>query len=306
MSLNPKFLMFSAATALFGALWGYFNASLLNPAAGVSSWLPIIFGALFLSFYMLQALYAPSVKEALTVAGAQAVIIVLSSAVSFLWGAVAAIFFLLAANHGKRDATQGLRIDLSNLTHSVGPKTITATAIIVSALYTSTAFGDNFSLSKPAAVSILSPVIRSLSIFVSGITPNMAVGEALTGFTKNVLGSQLAALPPAERDEAVKQTTAKTLQSLEAALGTPISSRDSILDAVRRSANAGLAQIPNSVRPYVLFGFGALVFLTVKGFGFLIIYILYPLVWASHKLFVKIGFVKIVTEQVPKESVTLN
>ena len=303
MSFNPKFLMFAAATALFGALWAYFNAAFLNPAAGASSWPSLVFGALFLSFYMLRDVYAPSTKEALTIALVEIVEIIFASGVSLVWGAAAAIFFLFAANHGKSDATLGLKIDLRNLAHSVGPKTITAMAIIVSALYTSTAFGDNFSLSKPAAISILSPVIRSLSFFIPGVNAATPVGDALAGFTKNILAGQLAALPPAERDAAIRQATAKTLQSLEGALGTPISGRDSILDAVRRSANAGLAQIPQNFRPYILFGFAALVFLTIKGFGFLLVYIVYLVAWALHKLFLKVGFVKIVTEQVAKESV---
>ena len=137
----------------------------------------------------------------------------------------------------------------------------------------------------------------------------MTVGDFVKSAATGKISGFLGAVPQEFRSQIETQVSSQVLDELVGGLsnqlGIAISKGDSISEVAQRAINSKLSKIPETSRTPILFGFGLLVFLTVKGLGSLYTYAVRLIAWLLYKLLLAVGFFKIATESVNRETVTV-
>ncbi|MBI4193214.1 MAG: hypothetical protein HY536_01145, partial [Candidatus Colwellbacteria bacterium] len=131
---------------------------------------------------------------------------------------------------------------------------------------------------------------------ISGVAEKMAVGGV----------EQFGALDPAARRALVDKAVEEIQRGAQDIFKTPLDLRAPVgkyLHAVfAASVGASLAKAPPL---YVSLGVAAAIFLTIKGFSFLIIWMVTPVAWLLYELMVALGFAVVSLETRDREIVLL-
>ncbi len=220
---------------------------------------------------------------------------------------VTACLFFWSVRRGESMARQQLKIDIGAFSRAAAPIAITAIALVISVVYATRIISPEFTVSKAAVQSALAPAEPILRGFIPGFSLKSSISALVSRGLSGALGQfgggsggamgGFGALAGAA-------ASAQVTQALSQTLGVRVGMSDTVLDVLYRAANAQLAKIPQGVKPYIRAIFGALVFLTIKGFGFIFVYIAQFLVWLLFAIAKSTGFVRITTVSVVKEAIS--
>ena len=116
-----------------------------------------------------------------------------------------------------------------------------------------------------------------------------------------VAASGLAGIPK----EIAIAGQAQLLSAVTDAVGISARVGDTFLDTAHRALSAQIVRIPENLRAPILFAFGLLVFLAVRGVGILFFYPIQFLAYGLYRGLLVIGFLRIETVDVKKESLAI-
>lgn len=223
--------------------------------------------------------------------------------------AVTASILFWAARRGEGIARQQLKIDIGSFVRAAAPLAITALALVMSVVYATRVIDPEFKISKSTVQSALVPAEPILRGFIPGFSLTSTVGDlvsqGLSGTMAQFSGGFGGGMGGGFGAMAGISAQSQVVQALSQTLGVRVGMGDTALDVLYRAANAQLAKIPEGAKPYVRAALGGLVFLTVRGFGFIFVYAAQLLVWLLFSISKSTGFLSVTIESVNKETVSV-
>ena len=301
-TMQLKISFYGLATVIVAGFFGYFLSASVG---GLDRfWILLGLGLVFVALCVLQILFIKDFWIFIVIA-MQSLIIGFFSKVTLIGLGVFILVMLWAVWRGRGVALQGLKIDLSSINRAITPIIITAFSLLIAFVYTPTLISADLTVGQPVVVSIFSPALPFLESYVPGISLDMTMRNFLKAASGSLLPKEINALPQEERNTIIAQSEGQLLESLSNTFGIKVSARDSLSNIAVRAINAQLLKIPESYRQYIDLGFGLLVFLTIKGFGFIFVYVVYLLALLIYGLLRITNFISIVTEKVDKEIIQI-
>ncbi len=220
----------------------------------------------------------------------------------------AALFYaaFLAAAFRGRVLSSGLMAPApARVGRSMLPLMFTGFAVFAAILYTSSFATGDLAFSESAFRNLVGPSETALSGLIPGFSFDMSFRAAVRAAVESRLPPELSALPEAARRELLNQSEGQVFGTLSEFLQTRISPQESVQSGLRRALNLRLSAVPENFKTPMRAGFGVLVFLTIKGFGFLFTFPVALLVWLLYKGLLAIGFLTVTTEDIQKESLSI-
>ncbi len=293
-----KIGLYSLVTAIVAGFFGYFLSEFVG---GLDIfWGLLVLGLVLVTLHVLQTLLIKDFWIFIVIA-LQALIMGFFAKANLIGLGVFIFFMLWSAWRGRGVVAQGLKIDLSTVNRVITPIVITAFSLLIAFVYTPTLISADMTVGQPLVVSIFSPTLPFLESYVPGISLDMTMRNLLKAASGSFLPKEISALPIAERNAIIAQSEAQLIQSLNDSLGIKIKARDSVSTLAGQAINAQLAKIPNEYRQYINLSLGLLIFLTIKGFGFIFDYFVYLLMLLIYFILRSTNFISIGTEKVDRE-----
>lgn len=305
-----KLVAFLVVTALTAALFAFslFEFSLVARLA---------LGVALAALLVIQTLVVKSALRAFEWIAAETA--ALAAAVYFLRGgfpmnvllaasAAACLILFLAHRNGRAESNGSLRVSVMRTARAVLPLATTALALFVSAVYGfETKPKDLFSQEAFArALAPMAPIVKfavpnfSLDARVDDVIASLAERAASRGIED--FGALDEATKRAIVDKAIveirreAQNFFKTTLDLRAPVG------EYLHDVFASSVGKSLEKAPPL---YISLGVAAAIFLTIKGFSFLIIWVVTPVAWLIYELMIALGFAVVSLETRDREIVLL-
>lgn len=307
MSPSIKITILGAVTTVFAGLLGYVFG--LTLSGGALLWLMII-GIIFGALYLTEVLAISSKKLLAGLSFAHAVffaVFMFSAPTFYFYGLVilAAVILALSAVKGRKALENSLTPNVSKVASLTLPLASSALAVIMTFVYVTGFAGRDFTLPKSSIEGLLRPVESPLRGFVPGFTLDMSVRDFIKASLEARTPAELRGLPREVKDQLIRESETQSIKTISDILKIPVSPTESILDVLHRAASAQLIKIPPGLRLPILLGFGLLVFLTIKGFAVLL---RYPITWLAiglYKLFLAVGFLRVVEEDIKRQIIAL-
>ena len=152
-------------------------------------------------------------------------------------------------------------------------------------------------LPKRMADALLKSAAPVAARFIPNFSPTLSVAE----FLRTAAVKKFPDATPAELDLVIRNAT----KEIEKALKANVNVNDTISDLIYRAANQGLAKLPESSKPFVLLGLGALIFIAIKGVAFFVNWIVVFMAFLLYQALLVFGFIYIGYETRNKELIVL-
>lgn len=309
-----KVIAVGAAGALATGFFGFFLKAYLVEDRGGGFWPVGISLITFLIIFLLQTLFVKSRRISnliLLLESSAAILFFLpdfSLAVLSAW--LFFLFFLWVADKsGKNLLENDLKFQFLHIDRKITYEAITGLAALISILYISTADINGNGISKKGLESILKPaepliqrlVLDNFSFQMSvyQLTESVIIRQAV-----QQLGISPASVPAELKNEAINKTLAD-LRERAAGYGMAFKNSDSITDIVYNYIKNQIAKLPEAFRFSIPFGFGLLVFFTIKGLQALIRWLVAAPAYLLYQILLAFGFAALTLESRNKEIIIL-
>ena len=220
------------------------------------------------------------------------------------------LFFLWVADRsGKNLLENDLKFRFFHIDRKITYDAITALAALISVLYVSTADLSGNGISKKGLESILKPVeplIQRLVLdnFSFQMSIYQLVDSAVTKQAVKQLGISPDSVAASLKNEAINKTIAD-LGERATGYGVTFKKSDSITDVVYNYIKNQLAKLPDVFRFGIPFGFGLLVFLTIKGLEAAVRWLVAIPAYLLYQILLASGFATLTLESRRKEIIIL-
>ena len=272
------------------------------------------FGIVFLVLFLLQALFLKSEKIINLILFLESLGISAFFFNRFSLAILSAWFFLLfflweAARAGRQELDNRLKISFFHIDRRATYKAITALSIFISIAYASANGFSQSGISEKGLEAFLKPaepLIQKLEVsdFSFQMTVYQLADSIITNQAAEQFGLQAGAVPASLKSEAVNKTLVE-LKNQAFGYGISFKNSDTILKVIQNYLNNQLDNIPSQIRAIIPFGFGLLIFLTIKGFGFIIRWLVAIPAYILYQLSLLTGFSRLALESRTKEIIIL-
>ncbi len=219
------------------------------------------------------------------------------------------LFLWNASRSGRQELDNRLKISFFQIDKQTTYKAITALSVFISIAYASANGFSQTGISEKGLEVFLKPAepfIQKLSIsnFSFRMTAYQLADSIITEQAAKQLNVAPSAVPASLKNEAIN----KTLSELEAqALGYGIrfKNSDTILKVIQNYIAKQLEKIPARWKAAIPFIFGLLVFLTIKGFGLIIRWLVAIPAYILYELSLTAGFSRLALESRTREIIIL-
>lgn len=309
-----KIAVIGALGVLASGAFGFFLNLFINGNSGAGG-AAGFFGIGFLAVFLLQTLFLKSEKIInlilLLESLGMSVFFLgrLSLAVLSAW--LLLLFFLwIAAGSGKQELDNRLKINFFQVDRRTTYKAITALAVFVSIVYASANGFSQTGISEKGLEAFLKPaepLIQKLEIsnFSFQMTVYQLADAIITQQAAAQFGLEAKAVPASLKNEAINKTLVE-LKDMASGYGISFKNNDTILKVIQNYLARQLAKLPEQVRAVIPFGFGLLIFLTIKGFGLIIRWLAAIPAYILYQLALVTGFSRLSLESRSKEILILN
>lgn len=302
-----KNYLFAGALLVMGVVYGYFFNSVLS---GGAIGYPLVFAALFTASMLMSAILIKD-KKILSLAFAASFIgVSLMSIRVFSIQYIIAIFvslivLIFAGLRAGKIAESSLKFDLGKIARAFVPLAVTSLAILASVIYTSSFISTEFIISDESFRGLVTPFEYLAKGYIPNFSLDMTVPE--------VIRATIDAHPPAElkgvskdaKDKFLRESEGQMISAISATLQVSVSREDSVLGALNRAANSNVKKIPDDFRIAALIAFGFLIFLSIKGFGFIFYFPVLFLAWLIYRSLLAAGFARVIEEDAKREILTI-
>lgn len=235
-------------------------------------------------------------------------------------GVAAAAFFAGGMVHGATVLKASLTIRFAAVARAFLPKLLTGTLILVSALFFLNYFmWGNFSENTGRALvtgslKIAEPIV---ALVWSGVKLDQTVGDALKAVAATQMRNappetfgtgeenvSFSRLPPAFQKKVV-DSAEETLRTILVEKVGPLDPQERIVDAAFRIVAGYVAKVPATYQMFAGIAMALALFLSLKGFFSLFLWLVTFFAFLIFKLLVALGFAHIATETVMREFVVL-
>ncbi len=135
----------------------------------------------------------------------------------------------------------------------------------------------------------------------------VAIGEELVNRTVSTsLSNPSAYVTPQVKNQLVAEAAKKVREELEKSLNLKLVPSEPITDAIYRSLKSFLDGFAPAFREALFASLAVLVFFSLRGVSFLLVWIMQILGWILYKLFIAFGFARIASEMRAREFIVLN
>jgi len=303
---KPKVIGLGIVGILLAGVFGYFlNAAILDN--GSSQLLPVLVSAIaFLTVFLLQTLFIKSgqiigiiiLLESLTLTFVS--VRLFSSAVLLAW-VLLVLFWWLGVRMGKGQLDNQMKVKFFQFEKATMPYTLTALAIFISFIYVVIGEVDPEKNIK-SFILPAEPIIQNL--YAKDFSFNMTMSKLIESLAVKQLGDQMTALPAAARNSLISQSVIQFSQQA-AQYGVSFKGSDKIIDVINSYVSSQLKKIPDSYRQIIPIAFGAIIFLTLKGFGSLLHWAVAIPAYIVYQLAILTGFARLALESRSREIVVL-
>ncbi len=306
-SSQIKTLSFAGVTALIGLLFGlWFDKAL----SGGSLLVPTILAVVFLSLISIQLLFVENKKlmAVMVLAESLAAFALMPYKLSgylFIFLALFCALMVRSSFLGRDNARDSLKTNSTSPARAFLPGAITALALITSFIYVTTFIGFEFKLTREATRGLLSP----LEYTAKTLIPDFSLDMKITGLLQSIIAfnppGDLGTLTKDQLAQLVRESEGPLLEAISGALKVSVSRNDSALDVLHRAALAQIVRIPPDLKTPILFALGFLVFLTVRGLGYIVKYLSLGLTFVLYKVLLAAGFFRITTVSVERQIIAI-
>lgn len=298
-----KISVFGGVAVITGILLGFFFSKALS---GGNLLLPMILAVVFLSLLSIQLLFIENKKLLALIVLAESLSAFALMPYKFSGYLLIALALFCAlmvrsSSLGQASAQESLKTNPNSPARVFLPGAITAFALITSFIYVTTFIGFEFNLTRDATRSLLAP----LEYTTKTLIPDFSLDMKITGLLQSVIAfnppGDLGTLTKDQLAQLVRESEGPLLEAISGALKVSVSRNDSVLDVLHRAALAQIVRIPADLKTPILFALGFLVFLTVRGLGYIVKYLSLGLTFILYKILLSAGFFRITTSSVEKQ-----
>ncbi|MBI5147963.1 MAG: hypothetical protein HZA37_02320 [Parcubacteria group bacterium] len=269
--------------------------------------------ALFLVFFLLQALLIKNF-------GRQALVVFLESAAIFaffyalisptlLFGLTVVFgLFLWAANAGKKELENGMKIRFFRVGKTALSKAATALAVAIGIIYYIYAAGaGGFFLSKEAVRQSIVPVSGIIGRFIPGFTMESSVNDIIKNISSVNLenDSRFQTLPSEVRAQLIKEASSQLLKQLSDFLGVSVSGAEKIDGLLHKIAEDNFTKLDPNGKSAAFWIAAAAVALTFRGAAFLAVWAAEALAFLAYQFLIVSGAATIALESRSREIIVL-
>jgi hypothetical protein len=135
----------------------------------------------------------------------------------------------------------------------------------------------------------------------------VAIGEELVNRTVSTsLSNPSEYVTPQVKNQLVAEAAKKVREELEKSLNLKLAPSEPITDAIYRSLKSFLDGFAPAFREALFASLAVLVFFSLRGVSFLLVWLMQILGWVFYKLFLAFGFARIASEMRAREFIVLN
>ncbi|MBI1961065.1 MAG: hypothetical protein HYS43_02210 [Candidatus Liptonbacteria bacterium] len=266
-------------------------------------WLALIAAGCFSIAFLLQTLF---IGRKTTLAGfvlADTIALVgafyAQFSIVYIIGTLAAFLILIWASiAGRRETQERLRIRFMTIAGRVFGWIVTAFAIIVTMLYISSVQFNE----APLSHQNFSRILLSANPILERIIPGLSLAQSLQQAAFALADSRTASLPPEVRQLARTQTATTLREQATRVLGVPVNQNETVINILYKGFIANTTQPTNIVFFQIA---GILIFLSLKGFGFIVGIVLQPVAFLVYQVLLALGFAHIALEGRNKELIVI-
>ncbi|MDD5431049.1 MAG: hypothetical protein PHP03_02380 [Candidatus Pacebacteria bacterium] len=233
------------------------------------------------------------------------------------------LLFLLSANRGSiKELKNQIKIRFFTLSKRIISRTLTALALFFCVVYTGSLYYSGQELFSPKQLRFIlapaEPIIRSMMI--ENFSLDMTVGSFIEALATKQLGaSEIATLQqyPSMKNKLI-QDTLDSLQPQAQSFGIILSPYKTVIQTVSealltknlsntvKNKLGGLPiDISGLLKPIIFSAMGLLLFLTILGVKFLLVFPISLLTWFIYEILIAFGFIKIVYQTQNQELILL-
>ncbi len=309
-----KVVIVGAFGVLSAVAFGFFLNLFIggNSGAGAAAG---FFGIGFLAVFLLQTLFLKSEKITnlilLLESLGMSVFFFNRISLAILSAWILLLLFLWnASRSGRQELDNRLKISFFQIDKQTTYKAITALSIFISIVYASANGFSQTGISEKGLEAFLKPAepfIQKLSIsnFSFNMTVYQLADSIITEQAAKQLGVQPNAVPASLKNDAINQTLAG-LKDKALGYGISFKNNDTVLKIIQNYIAKQLEKIPEQARAVIPFLFGLLVFLTIKGFGLIIRWLVAIPAYIIYELCLTAGFSRLALESRTREIIILS
>ncbi|MBI3046475.1 MAG: hypothetical protein HYY86_03010 [Candidatus Harrisonbacteria bacterium] len=301
------------AAGLISALaFGYF----LRLFLGGGNQLMVLTAALvlFLIVFVLQTLFLKGGKIVYSLAALESggLMIFFLDYFSWYWlAALAALlgFFWLAVYRGRAEIDDQMKVHFPRIEKKVLAQVFTGISLLISLMYVEIAGLGNLGITQKQIDNLLrpaEPIVQNL--LIGNFSFNMTVYQFVEASMVNQLAGQLGvpinAVPAAAKSAAINQSL-NALQGQAAGYGINFRNSDTISQVVYNYLVGQIKKIPSGFRFAVPAGVALIVFLTVRGLGTIIRWLVSVPAYLVYELLLLTGFARLSLESRSREIIIL-
>ncbi len=305
-----KVAVLVVCATFFAAAFGYLASHLGDVESGQNAlWVAgafICFGALFLlETILIKGRWVMVCAAALQGLGVAWFSVVYPGSIGTIGGALVVLLLLIAGMNGQAFERSTLKVSISHIGKVMLGTLVTAGALTLGIIGVLRLGGEQFTVSERVLAGILKPS--------EGIIQNIIPGFSLDGNIKTVihqnalrmLPQEIAALDAATKAEVTAQAEAQLRQSISEVLQIGIKNNDTVLGVLTKALQKQIEKIPAGYKQYLGWIGAGLIFLTIKGVGFIFVYIIEIVAWILYSISVATGFAKVVGQEITKETAVI-
>lgn len=297
-----KVIVVGAIGVLLAGATGYFLKTVID---GESNLIPLVlFAAGFFAVFLLQIFFIKSrgILNAAALAESAAVglwfIGEISWAFLLAW-ALLALFWVLVARRGQKELDNQISIKFLRVEKAVMPRAFTVFALFIAIVVV---WVNGAALTKERFQKLIQPTQPVLQRVLSqNFSFNMTIAKFAELTLERNLGDTVAALPAAAKSLAINQA----LNQLRDQFGLNFKNSDTFSDVIYNYMMSWLEKIPKPIRVAFPISAMLLIFLTVKGFSFLLRWVVALAAYAGYEIALMTGFAAKALESRSREIVTL-
>jgi len=307
-----KIAVVGAAGLVSALAFGYFLRLFLGGGNQLLVLTPIL--VLFLIVFVLQTLFLKGGNIVHSLAALESAGIMVFFLDYFSWYFLAALaallgFFWLAVYRGRAEIDVQMKVRFSRIEKKVLAQVFTGISLLISLMYVEIAGLGNLGITQKQIDNLLrpaEPIVQNL--LIDNFSFNMTVYQFAEASVINQLAGQLGvpinSVPAAVKSAAINQSL-NALQGQAAGYGVTFQNNDTISQVVYNYLVGQIKKIPEAFRLVIPAGVALIIFLTVRGLGTVVRWLVSVPAYLVYELLLLTGFARLSLESRSREIIIL-
>lgn len=223
-----------------------------------------------------------------------------------LFAGVACYILLFSGGRRAQEAAENdVKVSIVRMSRAGIPAMATGISLFVATLYVAPLIGVEWKVTEKTVASIVGPAEFVLRRIVPDFSLAMSVGEVIDAVGNSGFVAGLGELPVEARTALLQQSRGAILAQVSNAVGFPVSANTTVRRILTVVIGDFANRVPEEWHTFAILLYGILLFFAIKGFGFFLSYPIQFIAWGMYQLLIGAGFIRVVSEQVSKESILL-